>query len=172
MYESASSSFWPFWAGALALAAVAVLHALLVGRPLAVSGQIGRALDRASSSSSRSAALLFLGAVALGGFIGGLGDGALDAQLATTSTFAQRFFASTSWLGDAGVWLALFGGGALVGFGTSMAGGCTSGHGLVGCARLQPASLVVTGAFFGTAVAVTFALSALTSTLTSTGGAQ
>ena len=106
--------------------------------------------------------------MALGGFIGGLSDGALDAQLASTSTFAVRFFASTS-LGDAGVWLALLGGGALVGFGTSMAGGCTSGHGLVGCARLQPASLVVTAAFFGTAVAVAFALSALT---TSTGGAQ
>lgn len=162
-----STPFWPFWAGALALAGVAVLHAVLLGRPLAVSGQIGRALDRASSSSSRSAALLFLGAVALGGFIGGLSDGALDAQLASTSKFALRFFASTS-LGDEGVWLALFGGGALVGFGTSMAGGCTSGHGLVGCARLQPASLVVTAAFFGTAVAVTFALSALTST----GGAQ
>ena len=167
MAVSDSTAFWPFWAGALALAGVAVLHAVLIGRPLAVSGQIGRALDRVSTSSSRSAALLFLAAVAIGGAIGGLSDGALDVQLATTSTFAARFFASTS-LGDAGVWLALFGGGALVGFGTSLAGGCTSGHGLVGCARLQPASLVVTATFFGTAVAVAFGLSALTST----GGAQ
>jgi uncharacterized membrane protein YedE/YeeE len=162
MNASADSPFWPFWAGALALASVAVLHAVLVGRPLGVSGQIGRALDKLASTSSRTSALVFLGALAVGGFIGGMSDGAVDAQLATTSTVALQFF------GEAGVWLALFGGGALVGFGTSLAGGCTSGHGLVGCARLQPASLIVTAAFFGTAVAVTFALRAVTSS----GGAQ
>ncbi|MGX1675268.1 YeeE/YedE thiosulfate transporter family protein [Streptomyces sp. NPDC055400] len=52
----------------------------------------------------------------------------------------------------------LFIGGVLVGFGTRLAGGCSSGHGLNGCGRLRPVSLVATAVFFGTAVAVSFLL--------------
>ncbi|WP_069174400.1 YeeE/YedE family protein [Streptomyces griseus] len=52
----------------------------------------------------------------------------------------------------------LFLGGILVGFGTRLAGGCSSGHGLSGCGRLQPVSIVATAVFFGTAVAVSFLL--------------
>jgi hypothetical protein len=58
------------------------------------------------------------------------------------------------------MWAVLFGGGVLVGFGTRLAGGCTSGHGLSGCARLQPGSLVATAIFFGAAVAVSLLLGA------------
>ncbi|MFD6324472.1 YeeE/YedE family protein [Streptomyces sp. NPDC058442] len=52
----------------------------------------------------------------------------------------------------------LFLGGVLVGFGTRLAGGCSSGHGLSGCGRLSPVSIVATAVFFGTAVAVSFLL--------------
>ncbi|WP_448315346.1 YeeE/YedE family protein [Streptomyces sp. CO7] len=52
----------------------------------------------------------------------------------------------------------LFVGGVLVGFGTRLAGGCSSGHGLNGCGRLSPVSIVATAVFFGTAVAVSFLL--------------
>ncbi|MEV6591774.1 YeeE/YedE thiosulfate transporter family protein [Streptomyces acidicola] len=52
----------------------------------------------------------------------------------------------------------LFVGGVLVGFGTRLAGGCNSGHGLNGCGRLRPVSIVATAVFFGTAVAVSFLL--------------
>ncbi|HEX6498070.1 MAG TPA: YeeE/YedE thiosulfate transporter family protein [Micromonosporaceae bacterium] len=52
----------------------------------------------------------------------------------------------------------LFLGGILVGFGTRLAGGCSSGHGLSGCGRLRPVSLVATAVFFGTAVVVSFLL--------------
>ncbi|HEY0696340.1 MAG TPA: YeeE/YedE thiosulfate transporter family protein [Micromonospora sp.] len=52
----------------------------------------------------------------------------------------------------------LFVGGVMVGFGTLLAGGCSSGHGLSGCGRLRPVSLVATAVFFGTAVAVSFLL--------------
>ena len=40
-----------------------------------------------------------------------------------------------------------FAGGIFIGFGTRMAGGCTSGHGIYGMARLQPASIKATIAF-------------------------
>jgi len=49
-------------------------------------------------------------------------------------------------------------GGVLVGFGTRMAGGCTSGHGLSGCSRLVPASLAATASFFATGVVVSLLL--------------
>lgn len=52
----------------------------------------------------------------------------------------------------------LFAGGLMVGFGTRLAGGCSSGHGLSGCGRLRPISLVATAVFFGTATAVSFLL--------------
>ncbi|GAA1814146.1 YeeE/YedE family protein [Planosporangium flavigriseum] len=52
----------------------------------------------------------------------------------------------------------LFIGGVLVGFGTRLAGGCSSGHGLSGCGRLRPVSIVATAVFFGAAVLVSFVL--------------
>ena len=42
----------------------------------------------------------------------------------------------------------------MVGFGTRMSGGCSSGHGLTGCSRLHPVSLVATAVFFAAAAAV------------------
>lgn len=58
-------------------------------------------------------------------------------------------------------WAALVAGGVLVGAGTTIAGGCTSGHGLVGCGRLQPPSLIATACFFGTAIGVGLLIRAL-----------
>lgn len=52
----------------------------------------------------------------------------------------------------------LFAGGVLVGFGTRLAGGCSSGHGLNGCGRLSPVSFVATATFFGAAIAMSFLL--------------
>ena len=55
-----------------------------------------------------------------------------------------------------GSWFALVFGGLLVGFGTQMGGGCTSGHGLSGCSRLVPASLIATMAFMGGGIITSF----------------
>lgn len=52
----------------------------------------------------------------------------------------------------------IVGGGFLVGFGTSYAGGCTSGHAITGIADLQWASLVATIGFFGGGLLGTFVL--------------
>src|SRR4029077_18278259 len=45
-------------------------------------------------------------------------------------------------------------GGLLVGFGTRLSNGCTSGHGVCGIARLSPRSLAATLGFMATAMAV------------------
>jgi len=50
----------------------------------------------------------------------------------------------------------LFIGGALIGFGTRWAEGCTSGHGLAGIPSRSPASFASAATFFATAVGVTF----------------
>lgn len=46
--------------------------------------------------------------------------------------------------------------GVLVGLGTRLAGGCTSGHGVCGVSRLSPRSVVATAIFMGTAGVVVF----------------
>ncbi|MEZ9070182.1 YeeE/YedE family protein [Vibrio splendidus] len=46
--------------------------------------------------------------------------------------------------------------GLLVGFGTKMANGCTSGHGIVGMARLSKRSIVATCVFMGVAIVTVF----------------
>jgi uncharacterized membrane protein YedE/YeeE len=51
-------------------------------------------------------------------------------------------------------WAIVIAAGLLVGFGTRLAGGCTSGHGVCGMARLSARSLVATAVFTATAVAV------------------
>ena len=46
--------------------------------------------------------------------------------------------------------------GLLVGFGTRLGSGCTSGHGVCGLARLSVRSLTATGVFFATAGVTVF----------------
>jgi uncharacterized protein len=46
--------------------------------------------------------------------------------------------------------------GLIVGFGTRLGAGCTSGHGVCGLSRLSPRSLVATLAFMGTGFATVF----------------
>jgi hypothetical protein len=46
--------------------------------------------------------------------------------------------------------------GLLVGAGTALGGGCTSGHGICGISRLSPRSLVAVATFMGTAIVTLF----------------
>ena len=46
--------------------------------------------------------------------------------------------------------------GFLVGLGTAIGSGCTSGHGICGLARLSPRSLLAVGAFMATGTATVF----------------
>jgi uncharacterized membrane protein YedE/YeeE len=99
--------------------------------------------------------LIFLAMVAVGGFVGATEMGALDFGWSLGSAHADL-------VGEGGIGVvALAIGGMFTGFGTRMSSGCTTGHGLCGNARFQPGSLVATGAFFGTAIVVSFVLEAL-----------
>jgi hypothetical protein len=101
--------------------------------------------------------LVFLSAVALGGLLSALSRPAAPVVPALRGDlFAALFPANPLAAG-----LVLLAGGVLVGFGTRMAGGCTSGHGLNGLSRLQPGSAVATAAFFGAGVGTSLLLAAL-----------
>ena len=100
----------------------------------------------------RSVHFVFLSCMVVGGAIAM----ALSSGWSVSWTLGETY---SELIGDGVVMLAAcLGGGVLTGIGTRMAGGCTSGHGLTGCARVQPGSLVATAIFFGTAIAVSFLL--------------
>jgi uncharacterized membrane protein YedE/YeeE len=83
--------------------------------------------------------------------LGGAGTGGLDLP-----GFNETF---VGW--SLGAKLALlFFGGVLIGFGTRMSGGCTSGHAIFGISQRQLPSLWATLAFFAVGIAVTFGLQA------------
>lgn len=128
-----TAPYWPWWAVGAGLAAVFVLSYRIQHRLLGVSGLLETVLTENQN-------VLFVLCLALGG------------------TLAHGFEPRTTLGPYENPLLPLFGGGLLIGFGTRWAGGCTSGHGLNGCARLQPASLLSTAAFFGSGVAVSFLL--------------
>ncbi|MGE5201722.1 MAG: YeeE/YedE family protein [Acidobacteriota bacterium] len=116
-----------------------------------------------------SAALLWLmnGRVAgISGILGGLGQAGGGDRLWRVAFIAglvaaPLLYATVSGLSAATITSSpalLVSGGLLVGFGTRLGGGCTSGHGVCGIARLSKRSLVATAAFMVSAVIVVFVL--------------
>jgi uncharacterized membrane protein YedE/YeeE len=93
-----------------------------------------------------TAHLIFLLCMALGGLIWVLFTGHLHLhfELSAIHSRISGNFGNMSFM--------LLVGGFLVGMGTQMAGGCSSGHGLSGCSNFSWSSLVATAIFFSTAV--------------------
>ncbi|MER6978559.1 YeeE/YedE family protein [Streptomyces carpinensis] len=115
------------------------------------------ASENASDASPGPAPLVTQAALLVSVFLGGL------IAAVTSGRFHLRFdmgpgFKELVTADPVTMTVLLFVGGVLVGFGTRLAGGCSSGHGLNGCGRLRPVSLVATAVFFATAVAVSFLL--------------
>jgi uncharacterized protein len=112
-----------------------VLLMLLLGRIAGISGILGESLTGGSDKGWRLA------------FLAGLIAAPLVATLAGYGVASPQM--PTSW----GV---VVGAGLLVGFGTRLGAGCTSGHGICGIARLSPRSLTATAIFMVAAIVVVF----------------
>ena len=109
-----------------------------------------------------SAALLLLinGRVAgISGIVGGLlqrdkaGDFAWRVAFVLGLILAPLLYQAVAKLPESPLdsgWISLVLGGGLVGFGSRLGSGCTSGHGVCGLSRLSPRSLVATVTFMGT----------------------
>jgi uncharacterized membrane protein YedE/YeeE len=158
--------YWPWWLGGMSLAGVMLFHWVATRRMMAVSGRYTALVNRlrfgprsqgddgATVDTAARDHLVFLGCLALGGAVAAVTSGRLSVSALLASTgFARMTHGSIA----AGATVLVLGG-ACVGFGTRMAGGCTSGHGMCGVSRLQGGSLLATAAFFGTGVATAFAL--------------
>lgn len=121
---------WPL-AGGLLIGLSAALYLLLNGRIAGISGLTANALGLSRGDSPK---------LGLGFIAGMLGGAALASALIRTPEIVLQ----------AG-WPLLLVGGLLVGFGTRLGSGCTSGHGVCGLARLSPRSIIATLVFMGTA---------------------
>ncbi len=117
----------PSLAGGALVGAGLALLLVASGRPLGASGALGGLL--APGSDRRGVRALFLAGLLAGGL--------LLALLAP----ARLAFGVDRSLG------ALAAAGLLVGVGTRLGNGCTSGHGVCGVARLSPRSLAATAVF-------------------------
>lgn len=104
---------------------------------------------------ARGSNLAFLLSTVAGGAVAGWVSGRPWGAVGYSPDFHRLFGSGLA------SWLVLFAGGVLVGFGTRLSGGCTSGHGLSGCGRLQVPSLLATAVFFGVAIGVSFLLESI-----------
>ena len=126
--------------GLIGVAAAILL--LSHGRIAGISGILGGLLGGAKSGDA-AWRLMFL--------IGLLGSGLIAGQLAP-QVFRFELTRSTA---------ALIAAGLLVGFGTRMGGGCTSGHGVCGISRLSKRSVTATATFMATGAITVFLVRAL-----------
>jgi hypothetical protein len=113
--------------GGLMIGLAAAIMLLGLGRIAGVSGLTARATGIASSSTPRSIAIAFVVGLPLGGLIVSLATGGI------ATTYPEL--------------APLLIGGLLVGFGTRLGSGCTSGHGVCGLSRLSQRSIVATVMF-------------------------
>jgi uncharacterized membrane protein YedE/YeeE len=129
------SFIWPL-SGGLLIGLSAAIYLLLNGRIAGISGLVASAIGWTGSGISP------LGI----GFVAGILGGAA----AAFTLIRQAEFTIT----DSPILLVL--GGLLVGFGTRLGSGCTSGHGVCGLARLSPRSMVATATFMIVAAVTVF----------------
>ncbi len=114
----------------------AALLMLLTGRIAGISGIFGACLNIATPDKGWRIA--FIAGLVLAPLAGSfVGHALAEPQMPTS-------------------WVTTMGAGLLVGLGTRLGGGCTSGHGVCGLARLSIRSITATAIFMTTAMVVVF----------------
>jgi len=111
-------------AGGLMIGLAAALYLLLDGRIMGASGIVGGLIDGSKASRRAERAAFLAGLVAVPALLVAAGIGGRSAPVAGTG--------------------ALILAGLLVGFGTRLGNGCTSGHGVCGISRLSVRGIAAT----------------------------
>ncbi len=114
--------------GGLLIGLAAAIMLLGLGRIAGVSGMAARATGIADTGAPRNVAIAFVVGLPLGALLIAQTVGAVNVNF------------------PASIWPLIIGG-LLVGYGTRLGSGCTSGHGVCGLSRLSPRSMVATGMF-------------------------
>jgi len=99
--------------------------------------------------SARQWRLPFVTGLVLGGVLSAVAGGGW------APTWSLGMFDTTIGFGPAGKLAWMFTGGLFIGFGTRLAGGCTSGHGIFGLSNFELPSLVATLSFMASGVVTT-----------------
>lgn len=140
----------PWAVAGAALGAITLLLLWLTNRRLGISSGFEDLcalvlrtpyFQRSELTRARAWRLPFVGGLLVGGFV----------SAATSGGFSPfwdlgMFDARIGW-GPAGKLAWMFGGGLLIGFGTRLADGCTSGHGIFGVSNLERPSIEATLSF-------------------------
>ena len=124
--------------GGILIGLSAVMLMTFNGWIAGISGIVGRLLPPYAGGDMGGAASFILGLIA-----------APLVYAAATGAPAQNVSGNAALMAGAGV---------LVGFGAGLGGGCTSGHGVCGIARLSPRSLVATAIFMATGFTTVFVM--------------
>ncbi|KPF62837.1 hypothetical protein IP69_19880 [Bosea sp. AAP35] len=125
------TAYWPSLFGGMLLGVSAMILLLVNGRIAGISGIVGRLLGGQQVVTNAA----FVIGLVLGPLIYAAAFGALpDVTIAAS-------------------WPVLVLAGLLVGVGTRMGSGCTSGHGILGLARFSPRSMAATATFLAAGVA-------------------
>lgn len=148
MYDAIFVVRWPWWVAGPAIGLVVTLLAWVAGKPLGVSTGYGSVCAVSSRLSFFRAKefgepwrLWFIAGLPIGGIVAG----ALAGTLAPTFAYGELdTLTQGSLVAKAGL---LVGGGLLVGAGARWAGGCPSGHSIVGIAQGAVSSVVATLGF-------------------------
>jgi uncharacterized membrane protein YedE/YeeE len=125
-------SYWPSLIGGMLIGLSAMLLLLVNGRIAGISGIVGRLLGGQQIGPNAA-------------FIAGLLLGPWLYAVASEHLPPVTIAASVPLLVLAGL---------LVGVGTRMGSGCTSGHGILGLARFSKRSLIATSVFLATGIVV------------------
>jgi uncharacterized protein len=116
--------------GGLMIGVAAAIVLLGLGRIAGVSGLAARALGIADTGAPRAVAIAFVIGLPLGAWLVSAAMGGVEVNYPYS------------------VWI-LVPAGLLVGFGTRLGSGCTSGHGVCGMSRLSRRSILATALFMG-----------------------
>lgn len=130
------ASFDPILAllGGALIGLASVLLMMLTGRIAGISGILGGCLTLAAGDKVWRLAFI------VGLILAPVASGLLGYPLPTPQMPAS--------------WVTIVIAGLLVGFGARLGGGCTSGHGVCGIARISTRSIVATAIFMATAMVV------------------
>jgi uncharacterized protein len=122
--------------GGLVIGVAAALYLLANGRIMGASGIAGDVLD-GTDPAGRGERLAFLGGLVAAPLL-------IDRLVSPVLTHATGNLALIAIAG------------LLVGLGTRMANGCTSGHGVCGLSRLSPRGIAATAVFMASGIATVF----------------
>jgi len=114
--------------GGLLIGLAGAVMLLGLGRIAGVSGMVARATGIAPTGAPRATAAAFILGLPIGALLITLFAGPVQTRFPTSLA-------------------ALVIGGLIVGLGTRMGSGCTSGHGVCGLSRLSPRSIAATATF-------------------------